>query len=101
MDDAIAADFLQMGLVVDPDTVVRQDDDAFEVWKENWDSLNAFLAAETQWRVAATMAGLIWIGIDYTALDVILRRRNLPDHVFDDVMDMERTALSVFAEADR
>lgn len=65
----------------------------------NWQSLITWLACETQWRVAATMAGLIWLGLDYAAVDVVLRRSEAADAIFADLRLMEREALDVFMEA--
>lgn len=75
--------------------------EGFEVLPENWTSLCTFLACETQWRVAATMASVLWLGLDYQAVDVVLRRLGIEasDAVFADLQVMEDAALSVFAEA--
>lgn len=83
-----------MGASVAPDQIVRNSED-FEVWPENWDSVIAFLACATQWRIAVSFSGIIWSGLDYSAVDVVLRRRNATDRVFDDVCVMERAALPV------
>ena len=72
---------------------------AFEVWPENWDIVIAFLACETQWRAASTYARVILLGLDYVAVDVVLRRRAAADHVFDGMRIMERAALAVFKDA--
>jgi len=47
-------------------------DDRFEVWAENWATLEAFLFVSTQWRVVNRGGGLepmltYWIGLDYAA----------------------------------
>lgn len=66
----------------------------------NWPSISAFVACETQWRAAVGAAGeLVWTGIDYAGLDVVLRRQNAPDRVFGDVRVMESEALKVFGGA--
>lgn len=88
-----------MGLTLDRDHIATKDEEALLVWKDNWDSLTAFLAVETQWRVVATMERLIWTGIDYNALDVVMRRLKLPEHTFEHVMIMEAEAIAVFSEA--
>jgi hypothetical protein len=36
-----------------------------EVWEENAAIVEAFLAASTQWRVAGTFGGLVFLGLDY------------------------------------
>ncbi|HBD91814.1 MAG TPA: hypothetical protein DEF16_03755 [Gemmobacter sp.] len=71
----------------------------FGVWDSNWDVLTAFLAVETQWRAAGTLAGLIWLGLDYPAVDIVLRRFGFRDEVFADLRAMEAAALQVFSEA--
>lgn len=99
VDDEVADDFARMGLSVE--RTEEQEDEAFAVWKENWPSVRAFLAVETQWRALASPAGIIWLGLDYTAVDVVLRRLQLPDTCFNDLMDMEGAALAVFSETEQ
>lgn len=101
MDADVASEFATMGFQVDPETVETEDGGVIEVWRENWDSLRAFRALETQWRAVAGLAGLVWLGIDFNAADVVLRRFNSPDHVFEDLIAMEDAALAVFAEVER
>ena len=48
-------------------------DEVFEVWPENWRAFKAFLSLETQWRVSATMAGLVWTGLDIAAAGTLYR----------------------------
>lgn len=45
----------------------------FEVWAENWETLEAFLAVSTQWRLAPYGGGMsptmiYWAGLDYSAV---------------------------------
>ena len=68
------------------------------VWDVNWDSLLAFLKLETQWRFAAGLK-LVRLGLDYAAVDVVLRRMCDAAGLFDDVRTMESAALGAFAEA--
>lgn len=104
------ADFAEMGASIEIGAPVppdQPDDEAFEVMPCNWTSVCAFLACETQWRVVPMMAGgmaalgtsLIWLGLDYAAVDIVLRRSSVPDTAFADLQVMERAALDVFAEA--
>lgn len=88
-----------MGFAVEADQVASEDDTSFLVWKDNWPSLCAFLSVETQWRVIVAGSSMIWLGLDYSAVDVVLRRQKLDDCVFEDLQDMEQAALAVFAEA--
>lgn len=94
VDNETAADFREMGVTVEvaPDAVKAE---AIEIMASNRDSMLGFLAVETQWRVAAGMAGLIWLGLDYSAVDVAMRRQALPDAVFADLQTMEAAALPV------
>lgn len=82
-----------------PAGTITDDEDMVEIWADNWDALTAFLAVETQWQVAVGFGAMIWIGLNYVALDVVMRRRGFDDAVFAAVQDMERAALDVFARA--
>lgn len=41
------------------------------VWPENWQAFEVFCAMGSQWRVSAGMAGMVWRGLDYTALPIV------------------------------
>lgn len=88
-----------MGVKVEVAPADAEEDGAFQVWRANEDALIAWLAVETQWRIVSSMAGLIWLGLDYSAVDVVLRRLKSPDRVFADLQDMELAALEAFSEA--
>ncbi|WP_241648282.1 DUF1799 domain-containing protein [Paenirhodobacter populi] len=75
-----------------------KDGDVFEVFGCNWETVTAFLAVETQWRLAIGFGALAWLGIDYAAADVAIRRLGISDQAFAGVQVMERAALEVFAE---
>jgi hypothetical protein len=73
-------------------------DAAFEVWPDNWAAVQVFSALSTQWRAGATGP----IGLDYTAVPVVLRltstpRADWPD-VFDCVRVMEVAAIKTMRE---
>ena len=70
------------------------------MWPENWDSVVAFLACETQWRMASTFSRVWPVGLVYSDVDVVLKRFASPPHVFDDLLFMERAVLKVFREQD-
>lgn len=102
-------DFAEMGVSIEidmPASDTPTNDEAFEVMPCNWTSVCAFLACETQWRAVPLMAGgmaaigtsLIWLGLDYAAVDVVMRRTSVPDAAFADLQIMERAALDAFAE---
>lgn len=76
----------------------EQEDDAVEIWDINWPSFMAFLACENQWRVAAGFGFFARLGLEWPAVDVLIRRRCLSDREFEDLVVMEAAALEVFAE---
>ena len=84
-------------LGVSPDQLppaASPDEEDFEVWPENWSTVRLFLACGTQWRASATMAGFVWVGLDYTAVEVVARGRRLPVD-FEALQTMESAALAV------
>lgn len=99
IDDAIAAEFAEMGVNVEVSPNETGSNGAFEVWRVNEEALIAWLSVETQWRIVTSMTGLIWLGLDYSAVDIVLRRLKSPDRVFADLQIMELAALHAFNEA--
>ena len=82
-----------------PPTEVEEEFDP--VAECNWNSLMAFLSCDTQWRVSGVgMAGLVWIGLDYTACDVAFRRGRFSDELWNDVRVMEEAALPILNSGD-
>lgn len=79
---------------------VPQGDGAIEIMQVNADTMRVWLGCTTQWRAAVGLAGLVWLGLDYAAVDVVLRRLapENPDTVFADIQVMEDAALEAFAE---
>lgn len=77
-----------------------------EVWRSNETSLAGFLAVETQWRAVATFGGLIWTGLDYTAVRAVnltgtsKRARRAFKHLVSDLREMELAALPVLNGGD-
>lgn len=47
------------------------------LWAEHLPAYAAFIAVSTQWRVVAGSAGLIFLGLDYAAVDVGLVRAGI------------------------
>lgn len=84
-----------------------QADADFEVWAENWDTLSAFLAVQTQWRaIARGMDGQVyWQGLDYAGVEAGLRGNGIdatPD-IWAGLRVMEaaaRNALNGIVETD-
>lgn len=80
---------------------LRASDD-FEVHEDNWEAVNLFIDLGTQWRVVGTFGGKAFLGLDYTAVDAVLRLRRV--HVsrraslFEDLRTMEDAALVALAK---
>lgn len=57
-----------------------------------------FLACRTQWRVIAGMGGVQYQGLDYAALESIMRMKGVddPGAVLDQVQHIETGALEAF-----
>ncbi len=65
------------GLQLDTDALDREQAHS-AIWRCNLASLNAFLAAQTQWRALAQADGSrFWIGLDYAAVEPALRLEGL------------------------
>lgn len=45
---------------------------ALDVWPENWHAVLAFLEMGSQWRVIPTMTSLLWQGLEYAAIPLVL-----------------------------
>ena len=95
-------EFAGLGVAI-PDEMLGQDEaEMFRVWDINAKAMKAFLALTTQWRVLSVSGGLergrlMWLGLDYSAVDVVLRRLGFHgDQVFRDVRVMEEAAIAAF-----
>lgn len=100
LDEDLIAQFKAMGAELP--AIVNEDatNETIEIMPQNWPSVNAFFACQTQWRVVARMGELIWLGLDYLAVDVVLKRIEGAADSFDDLREMEHAALEVFAEGE-
>lgn len=72
----------------------KQQDYEFEVWIENWDTVEIFCSMATQWRVNP-FGGVA--GLDYGALNSVMDIMQVRDKrdVFASIRVMEATALPV------
>jgi hypothetical protein len=87
-----------LGAQLPPELLAPEPDaEGFEVMPANWAAVIAFLACETQWRVAVGFGGPYWLGLDYAGVDVVLRRTGSKAD-FADLQAMEAAALDVFSE---
>lgn len=91
----MARDFAALGVTVEPDEAAVE---AVEVWSVNGDVVRLFLDLSTQWRAAAGFGALVWLGLDYLVVDMMLRRRNLGDDALADLQVMEQEALPILNE---
>lgn len=99
IDAELAKQFADLGAPIAIDERPLSTSQDFEVFAANWPAVATFLACETQWRVVSRMVELVWLGLDYVAADVVLRRTKAPDEVFDDLLVMETAALAALGEA--
>ena len=64
-----------------------------DIWPDNWPHVETFVAMSTQWRLGASGP----LGLDYSALQAVLRLRGLPrsrwPETFDAIRVMEEAAL--------
>ncbi|NML62270.1 DUF1799 domain-containing protein [Massilia sp. RP-1-19] len=71
--------------------------DTFDVWPENWTSVQLFLNVSTQWDVVAGMSGLIYMGLKYEIvpeqMDRLRIARKKRADMWGDLSLMERAAL--------
>lgn len=74
-----------------------QEADEFEVWAENWDTVQLFLLVQTQWRTGS-MGGVI--GLDYTAIASAVRfaEVDVTPEIFDGLRIMESAAVTALNE---
>ncbi|PTW61434.1 uncharacterized protein DUF1799 [Breoghania corrubedonensis] len=73
-----------------------------EVWSPHWEGFTLFLDLSTQWRATASPAGLIWLGLDYGAAEVVMRARGgrLDADLLSLLRDLEQAALPVLNQGD-
>jgi hypothetical protein len=62
----------------------------FEVWADNWPAWEIFESCETQWRVAP-MGGVL--GLEYPAVEILIRAAGHPLRLLKDVQTIERAAV--------
>lgn len=97
IDADLKKQFARLGFAIEADD--RDEGEHTTVMPCNWPSFLAFLECSTQWRVAATMAGLFWVGLDYGACRAVLEDMDCDRRVFADIRHMEREALPILNEA--
>ncbi|WP_203560910.1 DUF1799 domain-containing protein [Jiella pacifica] len=98
IDEDLQAQFAALGVAVDLEEAEDGESDDVAVWAINWQTVRAFLACATCWRVAVGLAGMTRLGLDYAGVDAMLRRRGFDDVDFADLQLMEEAALEAFGE---
>jgi hypothetical protein len=81
-----------------------QETAVFELWDINADPWALFLALESAWRFLPAGMSVIWLGLDYGAVDVFMRRRAIEDadgKLFADLMILEDEAVAALSESAR
>ena len=68
-----------------------------ELWPAHREAFELFAACATQWRVIAGMAGVHHQGIDYPALESVMRMKGVDDQPtrFEQIQHIEAGALGV------
>ncbi|MEM6381647.1 MAG: DUF1799 domain-containing protein [Pseudomonadota bacterium] len=100
-DEQMIADWEDMGVrvadAVREQAALAEREESFAVWRCNWKTMTAFLMLETQWRAAATMTRLHWIGLDYSAAAALFagKSRKKFHRLIDDLQVMEFEALPI------
>lgn len=76
----------------------RREEKHFEVWEENWESVEIFLKMQTQWNV--TMGG--YVGLKYEVLQWVGQLYDVEDkrRLLEDIQVMEVAALSELNKKD-
>ncbi|WP_208948334.1 DUF1799 domain-containing protein [Segnochrobactrum spirostomi] len=86
------AEFARLGVAIE---VPDADPETVEVMVELWPAVRLFTRLGTQWRSIAGYSGVTWIGLDYAAVDVAMRRLGAEGVNFEDLQALEQGALGV------
>ncbi len=105
MSSAIAAQFGALGVAVPAAAIDDEDEAAITVWDVNAEAVKVFWRSATQWRWTGlstwSSARLVPLGLDYSAVEVVMRRLGIPDEdggTFAAVQDLESFAREAFEE---
>jgi hypothetical protein len=89
VDDNVLRDFARLGateeqlseMAAQAARAAEEDEADFEIWPENWDIVQLFMAVSTQWRktamVGAAKAIVIYDALDYSAVEAVMRMHNV------------------------
>jgi len=81
--------------------VTQPEQEDFPVWQDCWEALKLFLSLSTQWKYLVTMEAAYRMGLDYPAVESVMRILRVKDkaEMFELIQVMERAALDVFNES--
>jgi len=69
----------------------------FEVYPENQEPLAIFLCMQTNWNISAGFSGVVFQGLNYSALESVLRLMQIPRKrwrsMFEDIRVLEMSAI--------
>ncbi len=78
------------------------DDNDFHVFEENWLAVTSFCTLATQWKLLLGAADVLYVGLDYGAVETVFRLEQVPAgewrSLFQDLRVMERAALPLLNE---
>lgn len=94
--DQTRADFLKLGVKASA-LPEAQAPKPFRVLRENWEPLLFFFGLHTQWRSHLGAKGLLYLGLDYTAVESLMRIEAVKNRkaLMADLKIMEATALII------
>lgn len=95
----MAEDFEFFGMDDEASGYAKQPTMDYQVWQENILTVQLFVALGSQWRVIAGMAGIVYQGLNYEAVQSTLsmmgiKRKKWPE-LLDGLQVMEAAALKV------
>lgn len=75
----------------------KESADEPELWTEQAEAFRVFAACQTQWRIVAGMSGAAYQGLDYGAVESVMRMHAIEDtaECLDQIQALERGALEV------
>ncbi len=78
-DDELDSDLEGFGLVLedDGDDVEEEEEPVFYVWPENVQAVELFCVLANQWRVVAGFTQMRFLGLDYVAMEAVMRMRGV------------------------
>lgn len=69
----------------------------FELWEEHATAFGVFRACRTQWRIVAGMGGAHYQGLDYTAMESVMRMQGIEPsaELLEQIQHIEAGAVGV------